>query len=161
MSVKRIFRYEILTGALHKVKKQSLTGFYMGGSSDSYFYSCGWFIEEYQCSIIFTRDVGHHACGWWKNPEYERCYHLSIRFLGERNKTAIEKIITGLFGSDKNKIWIEPPYSKEGKQNEIWHYRLFCDANWQPIIPRGEVYTTEFTEKGWKSYSELNDGKKM
>lgn len=27
---------------------------------------------------------------------------------------------------------------------------------WQPLKPRGEVYTRKFTEAGWKSYSELH-----
>jgi hypothetical protein len=36
---------------------------------------------------------------------------------------------------------------------------VFCDERWQPILPRGEVYSREFTEKGWKSFSEMNGGK--
>src|SRR5574337_499038 len=27
--------------------------------------------------LIFTRDTGHHTSGWFKNPDYERCLHLS------------------------------------------------------------------------------------
>lgn len=152
-----IGRNEILSGALRRVKFRALQGFYSGQSPhDQYFVSCGWWIEQYECSIIFTRDIGHHSGGWWKNPDYERCWHLSISFQGGKNKKGLEKILDGLFGLDKRKIWIEPPYSKEGKEKEVWHYRLFCDENWQPIIPRGEVYSKELTEKGWKSYSELN-----
>lgn len=30
--------------------------------------------------LLFTRDIGHHTSGWWKNPDYERCYHLSLSF---------------------------------------------------------------------------------
>ena len=29
---------------------------------------------------------------------------------------------------------------------------------WQPVFPRGEVYSKQFTEKSWKSYSELHGG---
>jgi hypothetical protein len=32
---------------------------------------------------------------------------------------------------------------------------LFCDAQWQPILPRKEVYTREFTEAGWRSASQV------
>lgn len=53
-------------------------------------------------------------------------------------------------------LWCEPPYSEEGKKAGVYHYRLFCDENWQPIFPRGEVYSTQFTEMGWKSFSELH-----
>ena len=42
------------------------------------------------------------------------------------------------------------------KRAEVYHYRLFCDEGWQPIMPRGEVYSTQFTELGWKSFSELH-----
>lgn len=145
---------EIISGALRRIKVTAMHGTYTGRLSN-YFESCKWYIEKYQCIIIFTRDVGHHTCGWWKNPDYERCWHLSISFPGGRKKSVLNKIIDSLFGSNKNKIWIEPPYSEVGKAREVWHYRLFCDSNWQPIIPRGEVYSTKFTELGWKSYSEV------
>lgn len=154
--MKLISRQEILAGALQKVKSWANTGTFEGRGMTDYFNQASWWIQQYECQIIFTRDVGHHTCGWWKNPDYERCYHLSISFPGGRNKIALEKIIDGLFSSNKKKIWIEPPYSEHGKSKEVWHYRLFCDALWQPIIPRGEVYSKEFTEKGWKSYSEIN-----
>lgn len=59
------------------------------------------------------------------------------------------------FGEDLKKAWFEPPHSVEGKRCDVLHVRLFCDNNWQPIKPRGEVYSTELTEVGWKSFSEL------
>lgn len=138
-----------------RVKSYANRGFFEGDGLSPYFMDCIWWVEQYQCQIIFSRDIGHHTSGWWKNPDYERCYHLSISFPGGKNKNGLEKILDGLFGLGKRKIWIEPPYSRHGKTNEVWHYRLFCDINWQPIIPRGEVYSTEFTEAGWKSYSEV------
>lgn len=155
-----VLNQEILSGALRKIKYAATLGFFDGTSNpimSSYVMnSCSWYLEAYHCTVIFTRDIGHHSSGWWKNPEYERCWHLSISFRGGNNKKALEKILDGLFGGDKRKIWIEPPFSKEGKRNDVWHYRLFCDQFWQPIIPRGEVYSKEFTENGWKSYSELH-----
>lgn len=117
--------------------------------------SCRWLLERYPATIIFTREEGYHSGGWWKNPEYERCWHLSISFRGENEPKALRQIIDNLFGPYERLIWVEPPYSPEGKRNNVWHYRLFCDKNWIPIKPKGEVYNTQFTEKGWKSFSEL------
>lgn len=154
--MKTILKIEILLGALQRVKKWASRGEWDGTQPTQYFNDCRWYIEQHECIIIFTRDTGHHSSGWWKNPDYERCWHLSISFPGGRNKIAIEKILDGLFGQDKRKLWIEPPYSQYGKSKEVWHYRLFCDQFWQPIIPRGEVYSKELTEAGWKSYSEVN-----
>lgn len=115
-------------------------------------------------TLIFTRDEGHHACGWWKNPEYERCYHLSMSAAPSAIWTPdtpdldpeLEQAWLKAFFKDKlNMLWFEPPYSALGKAHNVKHWRLFVDPAWQPIIPRGEVYTKEFTEAGWKSYSEV------
>ncbi len=152
--MRTIVRQEILSAALRKVKAVAMYGYFDGQNMTPYFNECRWWIEHFQCQIIFTRDIGYHSSGWWKNPDYERCYHLSISFPGGKNKNGLEKIIDGLFGPDKNKIWVESPYSDIGKSKEVWHYRLFCDEQWLPIIPRGEVYSTQFTERGWKSFSE-------
>lgn len=156
--MKTIDRYYLDFNAFERIKKTALQGYFDGESESQYLFNCRWWWEKYECTLIFTRDVGHHTSGWWKNPDYERCWHLSISFPGGKNKNKLNKIIDGLFGSNKNMIWIEPPYSEQGKSAEVWHYRLFCDENWNPIIPRGEVYNTEFTERGWKSFSEVNAG---
>lgn len=29
---------------------------------------------------LFTHDRGMHSSGWWKNPDYEQCLHLSLSF---------------------------------------------------------------------------------
>ena len=124
--------------------------------NSSYFESCRWWLERFECIAILTRDTGYHSCGWWKNPDYERCYHLSVSFPGGAKRKYIEYILKELFGYDRRLLWCEPPYSEAGKQAGVWHYRLFCDEGWQPIKPRGEVYGRDFTEPGWKSFSELH-----
>lgn len=140
-----------------RIKKVANHGTFDGKSQhDPYLLGCRWFIEKYGCSVIFSRDAGMHSCGWWKNPEFERCFHLSISFPGGKNKNSLNKILDGLFGGYKKWIWEESPYSPQGKQNEVWHYRLFCDAAWSPMIPRKEVYSKDFTPSNWKSFSELN-----
>lgn len=109
--------------------------------------------------IIFTRDVGHHSSGWWKNPDYERCYHLSLSFrdpvtgaLRPRDKKASALWVEAFFPATKNLVWAEPPYSEEGKRCEVWHYRVFYAENWvAPILPRGEVYSKANTPAHWKS----------
>lgn len=118
---------------------------------------------EASARMIYTRDIGHHMSGWWKNPEYERCLHLSISFcvnptdapLPYDHKQA-EKIARAFFGDDTSKAWVEPPYSKDGIKCGVHHYRVFCDQRWHPIIPKGEVYSRENTPAGWKSFSELH-----
>lgn len=113
--------------------------------------------------LIFTRDAGHHSEGWWKNPDYERCFHVSLSYRdlmtdvssGHR-KDRSEEIVRAFFGDHAKRCWIEGPYSPEGKVRDVWHYRLFCDPGWQPIIPKGEVYSRENTPADWRSFSEIH-----
>lgn len=118
--------------------------------------------------LIYSRDTGHHTSGWWKNPDYERCLHLSISYRAAPGRGGgIERHIAqdhqqsrifceAFFNHDKRNLWAEPPYSPEGTSSEVWHYRLFCDPSWAPILPRGEVYSRELTEAGWRSFSDLH-----
>ncbi len=127
------------------------------GSLHPYLDTCRWWLERYGCIVILTRDVGYHTSGWWKNPDYERCYHMSISFPGGFQRKVVEHLLKGLFGDSRRWIWCEGPYSIVGQQCGVYHYRLFCDAAWQPIKPRGEVYSKQFTERGWKSFSEIHN----
>jgi hypothetical protein len=113
--------------------------------------------------LIYTRDRGHHSSGWWKNPDYERCLHLSISFCVNPTYAALpfdrkraQIIAEAFFEGDVRKCWVEPPYTPEGKRGGVHHYRLFCDPAWMPMLPRGEVYNADFTEAGWQSFSELH-----
>lgn len=38
----------------------------------------------------------------------------------------------------------------------VHHYRLFCDKAWKPILPRGEVYSKDWTPADWKSWSDVH-----
>lgn len=148
--------YTLIPDACRRMRSAALLDLWDGREQNLYFESCRWNLARIPCIMIFTRDTGYHSGGWWKNPLYERCYHLSISFPGGIEKNTLAKIIDGLFGSDKKLLWTEPPYSEQGKNLGVWHYRLFCDEFWRPIMPKGEVYSTQFTERGWKSFSELN-----
>ena len=122
--------------------------------------------RDFAAILLFTRDGGHHTGGWWKNPDYERCYHLSMSFRdfetmepADHQHKLAEKIARAFYGdNDARKLWIEAPYSEHGRRVGVYHYRLFCDEGWQPIVPRGEVYSRELTEAGWKSWSDLHGG---
>lgn len=148
-----IDKYTLLYDACKRIKYQASLGIWNG--KDPISDACRWLLERYPATLIFTRETGYHSSGWWKNPDYERCWHLSISFRGGNEKKALNEIIDNLFGEFKNLIWTEPTYSQQGKNMDVWHYRLFCDENWRPIQPRGEVYNTDFTELGWQSFSEL------
>jgi len=151
-------------------KSRAMCGFYNGVLSEnnlSLIEICSHGYHDVEQSLaaklIFTRDIGHHTSGWWKNPDYERCWHLSLsqvdRMSGEpapTEKVFFAEIAKAFFGGDAAKLWLEGPYSPEGKSCDVWHYRLFCDAGWQPIIPRGEVYSNDRTAPRWRSFSEIH-----
>lgn len=117
-------------------------------------------------TLIFTRDSGHHSSGWMKSPDYERCLHLFLspapsRLIvpglqrAELDKRTTRAWLDVFFDENVRLLWAESPKSPEGIRRGVWHWRLFCDEHWQPFLPRGEVYSTEFTELGWRSASEL------
>lgn len=137
-------------------------GVWDGRGPDAYFRRCTAYHATTGTKLLLTRDEGYHTSGWWKNPDMERCLHLSLSFLdpdtrqiAPRDMKLTREWVGLIFGNDATKLWCETPYSAEGKARETWHYRLFCDPAWGPIVPRREVYSREFTEKGWLSYSDL------
>lgn len=116
---------------------------------------------EESALIIFSRDTGHHTSGWWKNPDYENCLHLSISYQAQgqhvpHDKSKSQRLAEAFFGDDASLAWIEGPYSPEGKVNDVWHYRVFTDPAWNPFKPRGEVYNNDWTPSDWKSFSEIH-----
>lgn len=111
--------------------------------------------------LIFTRDSGMHTSGWFKNPDYERCYHLSVSFRDPEtmyprpfDRQLADRWVKAFYGDDRRYVWSESPKSEPGRINEVWHYRMFCNPMWRPMKPRGEVYSRELTEVGWQSWSE-------
>lgn len=131
--------------------------------TDPYFRSCVTDDGKTGMRLIFTRDTGHHSSGWFKNPDYERCFHLSVSswdpLAGEPtnhlDRRMAELWIRVVFGEVYRLAWREPAATPQGRTMGIEHWRLFCDEHWQAIHPRGEVYTLDFTEKGWKTYSQV------
>jgi hypothetical protein len=123
--------------------------------------------DETRTALIYTRDTGHHASGWLRNPDYERCLHLSLSpappllwtpdtlVEAELDRDLQRMWCEAFFQENLRLVWAESPKSEMGRRVGVWHWRLFCDEHWQPILPRGEVYSSEFTELGWKSASEV------
>lgn len=119
-----------------------------------------------QAILLYTRDAGMHSSGWFKNPDYDRCFHLSISFAvplrdgrWQRlpfNRKMGTRWAEAFFGDNCRLLWIEGPFSTEGKECDTHHYRLFCDPAWQPILPKGEVYSRDWTPADWKSWSDLH-----
>ena len=119
--------------------------------------------------LLFTRDTNHHESGWFKNPDYERCLHLSMSPLevsglvtasGQPVAIAMDvasqaEWVKEFFKDDLKYVWAESPKSDIGKQMHVWHWRLFCNEHWQAILPRGEVYSKEFTDMGWRSATQV------
>lgn len=146
------------------------SGTWNGRDITRYFAACRGAVAitpETWVRAIYTRDTGHHASGWWKNPDYERCRHLSLSFYAvvggladplPRDVPTTRAVLDRLFGVQTRRLWCEPPYSPQGKASAVWHYRLFCDPAWEPITPRAEVYSKDLTEAGWLSFSDVRAG---
>jgi len=122
--------------------------------------------EEVWVRLLLTRDRMHHSVGWWRNAEYEYCWHLSI---SARPATEVRLARIGLredagyvdltkreetywgrlfFAAHADKVWHEPGGTdprlspQEAHRNRaISHLRLFLDPEtFEPFMPTGEVY---------------------
>jgi len=113
--------------------------------------------------VLFTRDSWMHRSGWFKNPQFERCLHLSISFRDPESfepapwdAYVAERVARAFFDDDVKLIWTESAKTDHGRKLGVVHYRVFYNEHWEKIHPQGEVYSRELTEKGWKSWSDLH-----
>ena len=146
-------------------KQVAETGRYNGFTSwpHDYMKRCKGFCPTTGTQLCFTRSSGMHECGFFKNPDYNQCYHLSLSFFDpfthehrDHDHELAGQWCDAFFGRDKKLLWIEAPHSDHGRQLDVRHYRLLMDEHWsEPIKPRGEVYTREFTAAKWKSWSDV------
>jgi hypothetical protein len=144
------------------MKCHAETGHYDGLMISPYFERAGQVHWPTGTSLLFTRDIGYHASGFLKNPDYERCYHLSISFwdmayLVPRpfEPKLAHAWVKAFFGDWSRYVWEEGP--RLNLPVGFRHYRVFCSRGWQPILPRKEVYTRDFTPSDWKSWSEQHE----
>jgi hypothetical protein len=167
--IKYFDKHSLKSAVCDYLKKMAFLGSVQEGFSPfNYIFKCTAFHLPTGAKVTFTRDIGMHSSGWFKNPDYERCFHLSLSFLDpntmallSHDKKIAREWCQVFFFRNCNLLWIEPPYSPDGKQYDVWHYRLFCDENWQPIKPRKEVYSKDFTPAGWKSWSDVQAEKQL
>lgn len=177
---------EVLDSIVQFVRRKATTGVHNGlqtASVKHYIDECTQFHPFTGTIVIYTRDVGHHTSGWMKNPDYERCLHLSLSFREPQPSWSVGRIakprtlaqlgaviarapynhrlaalwVEKVLYPHSRLAWVESAKSPEGIELGVTHYRVFCDESWMPIMPRGEVYDTTFTELGWRSYSDLNE----
>ena len=164
---------ELLKVVVDRLKKKAHLGLYFYGNESASAlerHKDFLVVGDVMIVMIFTRDTGMHSGGWFRNPDYERCYHLSLSFRGASGNpmeitTRLEfapqlhdlarEVCCEFYGANFNFILAEPPFSELGKQLQVWHYRIFCNERWAPIIPRKEVYSSDYTESRWLSFSEL------
>jgi hypothetical protein len=145
-------------------KAAASRGTWDGRSMTPYSHSCRHAHSLRGIGSIMTREVGYHSSGWYKNPDFERCVHLSLSFYDPatlqpkpHDHAIASKIVKAMFFPHAKYVLVEPPRYNLGKKHDVHHYRMFCDEHWQPIKPRGEVYSTELTELGWKSFSDVQE----
>lgn len=161
---------EMIARARKLSKYGTYSGFLQSAEDARYMRRCTHVDLARGLQCIFTRSSGMHSCGWWKNSDYERCEHLSISFFEPTSSLAIgvpkrlpydrqrgAQIAKEFFRENVRLLWVEPPYSETGKLLDVYHYRLFCDPSWAPILPRGEVYNRENTPAEWRSWSDVHD----
>ena len=73
-------RFEAIVPTLRAAALLGITDGYDNAANREYIGECSWFSPHRGVQIIFTRDTGHHSSGWLKNPDYERCWHLSLSY---------------------------------------------------------------------------------
>lgn len=104
-------------------------------------------------SVIASHDQGTHASGWWRNSDYDRCWHLSMCAqhhadgLVDLPAADLRAWAEGVYGRHLAIAWTEPPASKIDVHRNApaspytTHVRVFLDREGNPIQPEGEVYT--------------------
>jgi hypothetical protein len=112
--------------------------------------------------LLLTKDRMHHSVGWWRNAEYEYCWHLSISawdsalLVPGRRPADPEDVpddeerywAHAFFPTHFHKLWHEPggtdprlTPTEKTRHRHFSHLRLFLDPDtFEPFIPTGEVY---------------------
>lgn len=115
---------------------------------------------ELMISVIASHDQGTHASGWWRNSDYDRCWHLSLVAIAGLAKYAdlpeadLRAWGRAVFGQHIKISWTEPPasvldiYRDAPASAYTTHIRVFLDREGNPIQPEGEVYTLKPWSEG-------------
>ncbi|QLE46413.1 hypothetical protein FD723_40080 (plasmid) [Nostoc sp. C052] len=161
----------LMAGIVKEMRRRALLGISNGianQNNNRYLENCAGRHLKSGTVMIFSRDCGMHQSGWLKNPDYDRCFHLSLSFFdpeteepADKDPKLTDEWLNLFFQDNKRLLWIEPPHYSAGKIKDVWHYRLMCNEMWQPILPRKEVYSKDFTPAGWKSWSDVQAEKEL
>jgi len=153
-----------------RARTKALTGWYIGDLPSLFAHGFSYDTKgrterELNIRLLFTRDKMHHSVGWWRNADFEYCWHLSIsawagelepgrspRDMGAESEDVPEDEerywTFAFFPNDYDKLWHEPggtdprltPEEKMRHRHFV-HLRLFLHPiTMQPFIPEGEVY---------------------
>lgn len=156
--MRRVAQYGYYDGMAHRDRRMA-----------RYIDRCRRVEPAFGCTLLYTRDAGMHAMGWWKNPDYNQCLHLSLSFFDRETMQSAphdhakaKRWCEIFFDGMTRLIWAEPPFSPDGKRFDVWHYRVFTAPDFKtPLLPRSEVYSRDFTAAGWKSWSDLHAGEQQ
>jgi hypothetical protein len=145
-----------------RMRSHARTGWYTGDEPSLLAFGAKEIVDsraepELVVSLLLSRDKMHHSVGWWRNAEYEYCWHLSISAVERLHYAAMSREVkrTGqrmtpifeecpredvrhwsqlIFGAHIDKLWNEPGgtdprlSAEERRRNAlIWHLRLFLD----------------------------------
>ncbi len=116
----------------NRMRYRASAGEFRGGASEveqQYIRKCS--TRAGGTTLIFTRDVGNYSCGWLAEPAHERCLHLSISCDDPIERDAW---LRAFFGDRVEALWGEYSVSGFGREKDVWHWRLFCDELWNPIL---------------------------
>lgn len=109
-------------------------------------------------SVMLSFDRGTHASGWWRNSEYDSCYHLSLTHLADDGRSLeapsdaeVRAWARAAFPLHYSWTWTERPLELGAAVQStvrcgverlpgVAHVRLFTDQAGTPILPMGEVY---------------------
>lgn len=114
-----------------RMRSRARSGEHCGGQSiteRAYIKKCR--TREGNTTLAFTRDFGQHQFGWLADPAHDRCWHLSIACDDPIERDAW---LRAFFGDDLEHVWGQPAVTEYGESSGLWHWRLFCDENWQPL----------------------------
>ena len=120
--------------------------------------------------ILFTRDTGHHTSGWFKNPAYERCWHLSLSFrapmpevepgrMANMHKLAIFMRARGQFMPNvpfdhaQARFWVQAIFTPE-QQRHIWEEGPFSGEGKHLGVRHYRVFCNPLWEP-WATHGEV------
>jgi hypothetical protein len=150
--------------------QKTASGWYVGTEESLEAHGCQRMTDartnpELKMSLLLSKDRMHHSVGWWRNAEYEYCWHLSMSAVSAHEYHRYttfglipatedipreEMVYWGrvFFGEHAHKAWYEPggtdprlTRTEAHDRSKMHHLRVFLSPlSLRPIIPKGEVY---------------------